>query len=158
MATSQFGVANSDVQGIQPDILGYGITDFGTQLQYAEDDVLRKIRAEWWERYRHTVRFKDITKVTSVEMTDTKLTDAQWKRSVVYRALAEYIFPQLTKWKDGDSGDGKDSFQVQIDFYRDRFNEEFQSVLKVGVEYDEDGGGSVSNNEKEAIHTLRLVR
>ena len=65
MATSQFGVANSDLQGIQPDILGYGITDFGTQLQYAEDDVLRKIRAEWWERYRHTVRFKDITKVTS---------------------------------------------------------------------------------------------
>ena len=51
MATSQFGVANSDVQGIQPDILGYGITDFGTQLQYAEDDVLRKIRAAWWERY-----------------------------------------------------------------------------------------------------------
>ena len=143
---------------IRDSILGYGITDFGTQLQYAEDDVLRKIRAEWWERYRHTVRFKDITKVTSVEMTDTKLTDAQWKRSVVYRALAEYIFPQLTKWKDGDSGDGKDSFQVQIDFYRDRFNEEFQSVLKDGVEYDEDGGGSVSNSEKEAIHTLRLVR
>ena len=158
MATSQFGVANSDLQGIQPDILGYGITDFGTQLQYAENDVLRQIRAEWWERYRHTVRFKDITKVTSVEMTDTKLTDAQWKRAVVYRALAEYIFPQLTKWKDGNSGDGKDSFQVQIDFYRDRFNEEFQSVLKDGVEYDEDGGGSVSNSEKESIHTLRLVR
>jgi hypothetical protein len=91
-------------------------------------------------------------------MTDTKLTDAQWKRAVVYRALAEYIFPQLTKWKDGNSGDGKDSFQVQIDFYRDRYNEEFQSVLKDGVEYDEDGGGSVSNSEKEAIHTLRLVR
>jgi hypothetical protein len=97
MATSQFGVANSDLQGIQPDILGYGITDFGTQLQYAENDVLRQIRAEWWERYRHTVRFKDITK-------------------------------------------------------------EFQAVLKDGVEYDEDGGGSVSNSEKEAIHTLRLVR
>ena len=158
MATSQFGVANSDVQGIQPDILGYGITDFGTQLQYAEDDVLRKIRAEWWERWGYVVRYKDITKVTTVEMTDTKLTDSQWIYSVVYMALWKYVYPQLTKWRDGNTGEGKDAFQVQIDFYRDRYNEEFAQVLKDGVEYDEDGGGSVSNSEKEAIHTLRLVR
>ena len=77
MATSQFSVANSDLQKIQPDILGFGITDFGVQLQLAENDVLRQIRAEWWERYRHQVRYKDITKVTSVEMTDSKLTNSQ---------------------------------------------------------------------------------
>lgn len=155
MATSQFAVANSDLQAIQPDILGFGITDFGTQLQFAENDVLRKIRADWWERYRHQVRYKDITKVTSVEMTDTKLTDAQWKKSVVYMAMWKYILPQLTKWKE--QGD-MDSFQIQINFYRDRFEEEFNQVLKDGVEYDEDGGGTVSDSEKEAMHTNRLVR
>ena len=155
MATSQFGVANSDLQAIQPDILGFGITDFGSQLQFAEDDVLRKIRAEWWERYRHQVRYKDITKVTTVEMTDTKLTDAQWKKSVVYNAMWKYILPILTKWKEvGDM----DSFQIQIDFYRDRFVEEFNQVLKDGVEYDEDGGGTIADSEKETMHTNRLVR
>ena len=43
MATTEFSVANSNIQAIQPDILGFGITDFGDQLQFAENDVLRRI-------------------------------------------------------------------------------------------------------------------
>ena len=97
MATSEFSVAASDLQKIQPDILGFGITDFDNQLQLAENDVLRRVREEWWERYRHQVRYKDITKTTTVEMTNSKLTNAQWTQSVVYLALWKYIYPQLTK-------------------------------------------------------------
>ena len=158
MATTEFSVANANLQKIQPDILGFGITDFGDQLQFAENDVLRREREEWWERYRHQVRYKDITKVTSVEMTNSKLTNAQWTQSVVYLALWKYIYPILTKWRDPDTGEGKDTFQVQIDFYRDRYEEEFQAVLRDGVEYDEDSSGAVSDSEKEPIHHLRLVR
>ena len=158
MATTEFSVANSNLQAIQPDILGFGITDFGDQLHFAENDVLRRVREEWWERYRHTVRYKDITKVTSVEMTNSKLTNAQWTQSVVYLALWKYVYPILTKWRDPDTGEGKDTFQVQIDFYRDRYEEEFQAVLRDGVEYDEDSSGAVSDSEKEPIHHLRLVR
>ncbi len=156
MATSEFGVNLAEVQKYQPDIASYGITDFDTQLQFAEDDVIRQIREEWWERYRHTVRYKDITKITSIELDSSKLTDAQWKRCVVYKALAEYIMPQLTKWKtpEGDN----DAFQVQIDFYRASYATEFQAILRDGVEYDEDGDSTVSNSEKEPIHHLRLVR
>ena len=158
MATTEFSVANSNLQAIQPDILGFGITDFGDQLQFAENDVLRRVREEWWERYSHTGRYKDITKVTSVEMTNSKLTNAQWTQSVVYLALWKYVYPILTKWRDPDTGEGKDTFQVQIDFYRDRYEEEFQAVLRDGVEYGEDSSGSVSDSEKEPIHHLRLVR
>ena len=158
MATSEFSVALSEVQKYQPEIAEYGITNFDTQLQFAEDDVIRQIREEWWERYRHTVRYKDITKVTTLELDSSKLTNAQWLRCVVYKALAEYIFPQLTKWKDPNGGDGQDSFQVQINFYRSKYAEEFQAVLRDGVEYDEDGGGTISASEKEPIHNLRLVR
>tara|TARA_R110000823_G_scaffold91748_2_gene201823 strand:+ start:82 stop:552 length:471 start_codon:yes stop_codon:yes gene_type:complete len=156
MATSELAVALSDVQEYQPDIAAYGITNFDTQLQHAEDDVIRRIREEWWERYRHTVRFKDITKVTSIELNKALLTNAQWTRSVVYRALSEYIFPMLTKWKtpDGDI----DAFQVQIEFYRARYNEEFQAILRDGVEYDEDADGTVTTSEKEPIHHLKLIR
>ena len=91
MATSEFGVNLAEVQKYQPDIAEFGITDFDTQLQFGEDDVIRQIREEWWERYRHTVRYKDITKVTTLELESNKLTDAQWKRCVVYKTLAEYI-------------------------------------------------------------------
>ena len=154
--TSEFAVNLAEVQKYQPDIAAYGITDFDTQLQFAEDDVIRQIREEWWERYKHTVRYKDITKVTSIELVSSKLTDAQWKRCVVYKALAEYIMPQLTKWKtpEGDN----DAFQVQIEFYRSSYATEFQAILRDGVEYDEDGDSSISSSEKEPIHHLRLVR
>lgn len=91
-------------------------------------------------------------------MTNSKLTNSQWTQSVVYLALWKYAYPILTKWKDPDTGEGKDTFQVQIDFYRDRYEEEFQAILRDGVEYDEDGDSSVSDSEKEALHHLRLVR
>ena len=158
MATSEFAVANSDLQKIQPDILGFGVSDFGDQLQFAENDVLRRVREEWWERYRHTVRYKDITKVTTLELESNKLTDAQWKRCVVYKTLAEYIYPILSKFKDPDGGDGKDTFQNKMDFYRQKYSEEFQAVLRDGVEYDEDSSGTIQASEKEPIHMLRLQR
>ena len=153
MATTEFSVANSDLQKFQPDILGFGITDFGEELQLAENDVLRQIRAEWWEKYRHTVRYKDITKITTVEMTSSKLTNSQWTNCVCYMALWKYIFPQLTKWREEE-----DSFMRQIKWYRDRYSEEFQAILRDGVEYDEDGGGTVADSEKEPFHDLRLTR
>ena len=157
-ATSVFAVVSSNITDYQPDILEFGITDFDTQLQFAEDDVLRQIREEWWERYRHTVRYKDITKVTTLEMNNALLTPAQWKRATIYKALAEYIYPQLTKWKDPQGGDGQDAFQVQITFYRAKYAEEFNACLRDGVEYDEDNDDSVTATEKEPIHHLRLVR
>jgi|TARA_X000001382_G_scaffold89528_2_gene64198 hypothetical protein len=158
MATSEFSVALSEVQKYQPDIAEFGITNFDTQLQFGEDDVIRQIREEWWERYRHTVRYKDITKVTTLELDSSKLTNAQWLRCVVYKSLAEYIYPMLTKWKDPQGGDGQDAFQIQIDFYRKKYAEEFQAVLRDGVEYDEDSSGTIQASEKEPIHNLRLVR
>ena len=157
-ATSVFAVISSNMTDYQPDILTYGTTDFDTQLQFAEDDVLRQIREEWWERYRHTVRYKDITKVTTLEMDNSKLTPAQWKRATIYRGLSEYIYPILSKFKDPDGGDGKDAFQNRMDFYRQKYNEEFQAILRDGVEYDEDSSGTVQASEKEPIHTLRLER
>ena len=138
MSSTVFSVQNTHLQKIQPDILGFGVSDFGDQLQFAENDVLRRIREEWWERYRHTVRYKDITKITSVEMDSSKLTDSQWTQSVVYLCLWKYIYPQLTKWRDPDTGEGKDAFQVQIDFYRDRYDEEFQAVLNEEEFYEVD--------------------
>ena len=40
-ATTVFAVVSSNMTDYQPDVLEFGITDFDTQLQFAEDDVLR---------------------------------------------------------------------------------------------------------------------
>jgi hypothetical protein len=45
-----------------------------------------------------------------------------------------------------------------MDYYRQKYNEEFQAVLRDGVEYDEDGNDTITVDEKEPIHKLRLVR
>ena len=158
MATTEFSVALTDVQEYQPDIAEYGITDFDTQLQHAEDDVLRQIREEWWERYRHTVRYKDITKITTIEMNSALLVNSQWTRAVVYRALSDYILPMLTKWKDPQGGEGADTFQVKMDYYRKKYSEEFQAILRDGVKYDENNDSTIQTAEEEPIHHLRLVR
>tara|TARA_S200002703_G_scaffold81462_1_gene70250 strand:- start:2269 stop:2745 length:477 start_codon:yes stop_codon:yes gene_type:complete len=158
MATTLFSIASADLEDYQPDILGFGIADFNTQLQFAEDDVIRQIREEWWERYRHTVRYKDITKITTIEMNENLLTASQWKRAVLYRAMSEYIYPILSKFKDPDGGDGKDTFQNKMDYYKSRYAEEFQAVLRDGVEYDENNDDVIQTSEKEPIHHLRLVR
>ena len=158
MATTLFTIASSDLEDYQPDILNFGVAEFDTQLQFAEDDVVRQIREQWWERYRHTVRYKDITKITTIEMNSALLTPSQWKRAVLYRAMAEYIYPILSKFKDPDGGDGKDTFQNKMDYYRSRYAEEFEAVLRDGVEYDENNDDVVQTSEKEPIHHLRLVR
>ncbi len=85
MSSTVFNVQNTHLQKIQPDILGFGITTFVDQIQFAENDVLRRIREEWWERYRHQVRYKDITKVTSVEMENSKLTKSRVKIHSKYK-------------------------------------------------------------------------
>ena len=49
MSSTVFSVQNTHLQKIQPDILGFGITTFVDQIQFAENDVLRRVREEWWE-------------------------------------------------------------------------------------------------------------
>ena len=61
--------------------------------------------------------------------------------------LKAYVGPSL-----------KDTFQNNMDFYRQKYAEEFQAVLRDGVEYDEDSSGTIQASEKEPIHMLRLQR
>jgi uncharacterized Rmd1/YagE family protein len=88
-------------------------------------------------------------------MDATKLTDSQFTRCAVYRVLSEYALPQLTKWLPGGE---EDKFQVMMTHYHKKYNEEFDSVLRDGVEYDADDSGSIETSEKEPFHTRRLVR
>jgi uncharacterized Rmd1/YagE family protein len=143
---------DSDLMVYQPEILQYGIDEFTGEHAKAKADILRRVRDEWWSRAKHSY-----TNTTSNinDMDETKLTESQFTRCAVYRVLSEYALPQLTKWNaEGD----EDKFQVMMAHYKKKYEEEFNSILRDGVEYDFDGDSAITVDEKQPFHTRRLVR
>ena len=139
----------------QPDILTFGIDEFTDEHAKARDDILRKLRDEWWVRSRNVTNYDISRSLPSLEMDDSKLTESQFERCAVYRVLSEYALPQLTKWNNEGS---EDRFQVMMMHYRKRYDEEFNSILRDGVLYDFDGDGTVEQTEKQPFHTRRIIR
>lgn len=139
----------------QADILDYGIDDFESYHAKAREDILRKLRAEWWVRSRNMTNFDISRSLPSLEMDADRLTESQFTRCACYRVLSEYALPQLTKWNA--SGD-EDKFQVMMMHYRKKYEEEFNSILQDGVEYDFNNDDTVSQSEKQPFHTRRMIR
>ena len=143
---------DSDLMIYQPEILQYGIDEFTGEHAKAKADILRRVRDEWWSRAKHS--YTNTTNNIN-DMDETKLTESQFTRCAVYRVLSEYALPQLTKWNaEGD----EDKFQVMMAHYKKKYEEEFNSILRDGVEYDFDGDGTVEVGEEQPFHTRRLVR
>jgi len=137
MAMSQ----DSDLTAYVPDILSLGISAFTNEHARSQGDVERRLRADWWTK---TGR--------SGEMDTTLLTESQWTRCAAYRVLSAYALPQLSTWRPDDR------FTAMIEFYEAKYEEEFQSVLRDGVEYDYDEDSSIADSEKAPIHHGRLYR
>lgn len=144
---------DDDLLKYQPEILNYGIDEFTDEHAKAREDVLRKLRSEWWNKAKTYNAFPGNSKYA--EMDETKLTESQFARVAVFRVLSEYALPQLTKWNaDGD----EDKFQVMMEHYAKRYKTEFAEILLDGVEYDFDADGTIQDDERGSIHSTRLVR
>ena len=146
---------DADLIKYQPDILTFGIDEFTDEHAKARDDILRKLRDEWWVRSRNVTNYDISRSLPSLEMDDARLTESQFERCAVYRVLSEYALPQLTKWNNEGS---EDRFQVMMMHYRKKYNEEFNSILRDGVLYDFDNDGTVEATEKQPFHTRRIIR
>jgi len=146
---------DADLIKYQPDILTFGIDEFTDEHAKARDDILRRLRDEWWVRSRNVTNYDISRSLPSLEMDDSKLTESQFQRCAVYRVLSEYALPMLTKWNNEGS---EDRFQVMMMHYRKRYDEEFNSILRDGVLYDFDGDGTVEQTEKQPFHTRRIIR
>lgn len=142
----------NDVLEYEPDIQNYGIHDFSDALSKAQSDVERWLRIQWWPT-QQIGRF-DITIIgTNTEMDPTKLQAAQLKRATVFNALSYYIYPQLSKFEPD-----LDVFQIKMEYYKTRWSEEIDLVIRDGVEYDLDSDGTVTDIEKQPEYFLRLKR
>ena len=142
----------SDVLNYEPQIQDYGIHDFDDALTKAQADVERYLRIHWWPTQQ--IGKYDITIIgLNAEMDSSKLDSEQLTRATVFAALAYYIYPKLSKFEPD-----LDVFQVKMDYYKGRFHEEIDLVIRDGVEYDIDNDGTVTDVEKEPSYFLRLQR
>jgi hypothetical protein len=142
----------NDVLEYEPFIQDYGIFEFDDALNKSQGDVERYLRIHWWPTQQ--IGKYDITVIgLNVEMNSALLTESQFTRATVFYALAYYILPRLSKFEPDT-----DSFQIKMDYYKSRFNEEILAVIQDGVEYDIDGDGNITDVEKEPSYFLRLKR
>ena len=145
---------DDDIIEYFPDLRDYGIQDFSSDHTKTREDIIRRLRIEWWPRQR--TQTSDITirlLNTAIEMDDTLLTESQFTRAAVFHCLSYYILPKLSKFDpDGDR------FDTMMKYYKSRFDEEFELVLRDGVEYDNNRDGTIQNVEKVSTSYGRLVR
>ena len=149
--------SDTDLQVYQPDILTFGISSFTTPNNYhalARADIERDLRIKWYPVYVKQT-YRDISLLNTMEMDGTKLTDSQLKRLSVFKVIGFYACPQLTKY---NSNDNLDRFQVMMKHYQQMYADEFDSILKDGLEYDADGSHTVKDAEKAPYHRLQLIR
>lgn len=145
---------DNDIIEYFPDLYNYGIQDFSLDHDKTRNDIIRSLRIEWWPRQRRqtsdiTIRLLN----TDVEMDETLLSESQFTRAAVFHCLSYYILPKLSKFDpDGDR------FDTMMKYYKSRYEEEFQLVLRDGVEYDNNDDGTIENNERVSTEYGRLVR
>ena len=132
-----------DIVEYFPDLHNYGIQDFSDMISKTESDIHRLLRIEW---------FPSLRAAGTGDYDPTRVKESQLTRSAVYYCLFKYILPQLTQWAvEGDS------FQTQIEFYKNAFFDEFD-LTKRELFYDWNDDGSYDESERELQPRQRLVR
>jgi hypothetical protein len=132
----------ADIVELVPDILEFGIQDFSDDIARTEEDIYRLLRIQWWEPVARR----------GGDMDTTKLDPTELKRSCVYHCLAYFIFPKLSKFEvDGDR------FKEMMDYYKARFDEEFNLAIRE-LHYDWDSSGTYEDSEIVHNESRRLVR
>lgn len=132
----------ADIVELVPDILEYGIQDFSDDIARTEEDIYRLLRIQWWQPIANP----------GGEMDTSKLDPTELKRSCVYHCLAYFIFPKLSKFEvDGDR------FTSMMDYYKARFDEEFNLAIRE-LHYDWDSSGTWTESEIVHNESRRLVR
>jgi len=143
---------DSDILEYEPDIKNYGIQDFTSLHEKTYDDLIRLLNIRWWPTANYATR--DISVVgVNTKLSPSRLDTTQFTRAAVYHVLYEYIYPRLSTFEvEGDV------FREKMMYYKQKFNEEFDAILQLGVAYDLDSSGTFSDAEKQSFYSGRLIR
>ena len=137
-----------DLLVVEPTIQEYGVLDWDAELARSETEVNRIIQVRWFQQYQNA-------RTVALVFDPTLLTASQWTQATVYHALAYHICPKLSKFENEGA---EDSFQVMMKYYAGRFEHEMDLCLRLGVQYDLNDDGTVSQGEKASDRKLQLIR
>ena len=133
---------NTNLQEYAPEVYQQGGDDWTDELDKAQTDVINMIQFKWFNKF-----------YSRTEFDESKLVDAQWTKTTVYQALYAYILPRLSTFRpEGDP------FREQLDFYKDRFQEEWELQFGVGIKYDFEGDGFDIDTDVRQVSQTRLYR
>jgi hypothetical protein len=144
---------NEDLVTYYPTSMDHGVADWSRELAQAQTDVETLIKSRWFNKEFDSANTRYRFTSGNPVFSPSKLTESQWTRATCFRALACYILPKLSTFRpEGDS------FREQLNFFQNRFEEEFNLQLGAGIEYDVNDDSVVSENEKFQTDQLRLYR
>jgi len=143
---------DSDILQYEPDIKNYGIQEYSAEHEHTYDDLIRLLNIKWFPTTDfNTYNISVVGGAT--KLTASKLDANQFIRAAVYHVLAYYIYPKLSSF----SPDG-DIFREKMNYYKGKFEEEFDLIVRVGVSYDMDSSGTYEDGEKQTFYSGRLIR
>jgi len=112
--------ADTDLLEYEPQIRDYGIHNFSELHEKTYDDIIRLLNIKWWPTQQYGIN--DITVVGGApKLTNGRLDSNQFTRAAVYHVLAYYIYPRLSSFSEE-----QDSFERKMNYYKEKFNEEFE--------------------------------
>ena len=144
---------DTDLLEYEPDIQKYGIAEFDSDHEKSYDDIIRLLNVRWWPKANYGQVDISIIGTSITKLSPSMLTSSQFTRASVYHVLAYYIYPKLSKFEEEI-----DVFERKMNYYKQKFEEEFDLILRAGVEYDLDSSGDISEAERAPFHFNRLVR
>ena len=133
---------NNNLIEYAPEVFEQGVDDWTSELTKAETDVTNQVQIKWYNNHHNRADFSK-----------SKLTETQWTVATVYRALYAHILPKLSTFRPES-----DPFREQIEFWKERYAEELDTQFALGIEYDQDGDGTVSDGEVHEYSQTRLYR
>ena len=124
-----------------PEVYEGDTEDWDTELTLAETDIKNKIEVKWYDQVKGNKEFDA-----------SKLTEGQWTKATVYQTLVAYVLPKMSTFRIDDT------FIEQIKFYQDRLKDELDMQFALGIKYDDDGDGTVTDAETYKYAQTRLYR
>ena len=120
-----------------------GPTDWTDQIRFATDDVLNKIKADWWEQVSSPL----------FDIDESLLNTDALKNLAVYRTLGFYALPLLSTESDEDG----DSFSRKAAKYQTRYDQEWDIVKNLPL-YDFNSDDQFTDDERQGPIVRELSR
>lgn len=124
-----------------PEVYEGDTEDWDTELGLAETDIKNKIEVQWYDQVKGNKDFDA-----------SKLQGAQWLKATVYQTLVGYVLPKMSTFRV------EDTFLEQMKFYQDRLKEELDLQFALGIKYDDNSDGTVTDAETYKYAQDRLYR